>query len=69
MRKVRTSKASVSIDSCTELRKKQFSGKKSIVNDTHRKKAPINKVPALTKSINKNIWTVGTSNQLFMRGF
>ena len=69
MRKVRTSKVCISIDSCMELRKTQFSGKKSIVKDTHRKKAPINKAPALTKSINKNIWAVGTSNQLFMRGF
>ena len=69
MRKVRTSKVCVSIDSCMELRKTQFSGKKSIVKDTHRKKAPINKAPALTESINKNIWAVGTSNQLFMRGF
>ena len=34
--------------------------------DTHREKAPSNKIPALTKTI--NIWVVGTSNQLFIRG-
>ena len=36
--------------------------------DTHKEKAPSNKTPALTKSMNLNIWVVGTSNQLFMRG-
>ena len=34
--------------------------------DTHREKASSNKIPALTKTI--NIWVVGTSNQLFIRG-
>ena len=28
-------------------------------------KEPLNKTPALTKSKNKDIWVVGTSNQLF----
>ena len=36
--------------------------------DTHREKAPSNKTPALTKSMNMDIWVVGTSNQLFKRG-
>ena len=36
-------------------------------NDTHREKAPSNKTPALTKSMNMEIWVVGTSNQLFIR--
>ena len=36
--------------------------------DTHREKTPSNKTPALTKSANMDIWVVGTSNQLFMRG-
>ena len=36
--------------------------------DTHREKAPSNKTPALTKSTNMDIWVVGTSNQLFVRG-
>ena len=35
--------------------------------DTHREKAPSNKTPALTKNTNRDIWVVGTSNQLFMR--
>ena len=36
--------------------------------DTHREEAPSNKAPALTRSINMDIWVVGTSNQLVMRG-
>ena len=67
MKKVITSKASISMDSCTELRKKQFF--LSIAKDTRRKKTPINKIPVLTKSMNMDIWVVGTSNQLFIRGF
>ena len=36
--------------------------------DTHRKKAPSNKTPALRKSKNMGVWAVGTSNQLFIGG-
>ena len=36
--------------------------------DTYREKAMSNKTPALTKSTNMDIWAVGTSNQLFMKG-
>ena len=36
--------------------------------DTHWEKAPSNKTPALTKSMNMDSWVVGTSNQLFRRG-
>ena len=36
--------------------------------DTHREKAPLNKTSALTESTNMDIWVVGTSNQLFIRG-
>ena len=37
--------------------------------DTHREKAPSNKVTtALTKSTNMGIWVVGTTNQLFISG-
>ena len=36
--------------------------------DTHREKAPSNKTPALTKNMNMDIWVVGTSNELFIRG-
>ena len=38
------------------------------VKDNHREKAPSNKTPALTGSINMDIWVVGTSNHLFVRG-
>ena len=31
-------------------------------------KAPSNKTPAFTKSMNIDIWVVVTSNQLFIRG-
>ena len=36
--------------------------------DTHREKAPPNETPTPSKSINMDIWVVGTSNQLFIRG-
>ena len=39
------------------------------INDTHREKAPSNKTPTLSKIKNMDIWVVGTSNQLFIRGF
>ena len=38
------------------------------VKDTHREKTPSNKTPALRKSTNMSVWTVGTLNQLFIRG-
>ena len=38
-------------------------------NDTHREKAPSNKTPVLMKSMNMEIWVVGTSNQFFIRSF
>ena len=37
------------------------------LKDTHRKKAPSNKTPALTKCTNMGIWFVGISNQFFIR--
>ena len=36
------------------------------VKDTHRKKVHSNKTSTLLKSINMNIWVIGTSNQLFI---
>ena len=39
-----------------------------ILKDTHRVKAPSNKTPEITKSINMDIWVVGTSNQLIIKG-
>ena len=39
---------------------------KKIFKDTHREKAPSNKIPAFTKIINIDIWVVGTSNQLYI---
>ena len=41
---------------------------KCFVKDAHSEKAPSNKIPALTKSMNMGIWNVGLSNQLFIRG-
>ena len=38
------------------------------IMDTHREKAPSNKTPALTKSMNTDIWVVHTSKKLFVRG-
>ena len=37
--------------------------------DTHRKNAPSNKTPVLTKSMKMDNWVVGTSNQLFSKRF
>ena len=37
------------------------------IMDTHREKAPSNKTPALTKSMNTDIWVVGTLNQEVLR--
>ena len=39
-----------------------------LVKGTHREKAPSNKTPALTKGIDIDICTVGTSKQLIIRG-
>ena len=36
--------------------------------DTHSEKASWNKTPALSGSMNMDIWVVGTSNQLFITG-
>ena len=41
---------------------------KALIKDTHKEKSPSNKTPAITKSKNMVIWTLGTSNQLFIRG-
>ena len=38
------------------------------LKDTHKKKPPPNKSAALTKSMNMDIWVVGISDQLFIRG-
>ena len=39
-----------------------------LIKDIHREKAPSNETPAFTKSTNMDIWIVGTTNQLFIRG-
>ena len=36
--------------------------------DTHKEKASSNKTPALKKGTNMGVWTIGASNQLFIRG-
>ena len=45
-------------------------GKNSYIcfKDTQREKSPSNKAPALTSSMNMDIWVVAISNQLFIRG-
>ena len=40
----------------------------SFLKDTHMEKSPSKKTTRRSKSINMDIWVVGTSNQLFMRG-
>ena len=40
---------------------------KRAFKDTHREKAPPNKTPTLSKSMNMDMSVVGTSNQLFIR--
>ena len=39
-----------------------------VIKDTHKEKALSNKTLALRGSANMGVWTVGTLNQLFMRG-
>ena len=51
----------------TEISKFYFEGN-TFVKDTHREKTPSNKSPELTKSMNMNIWVVGTSNALSIKG-
>ena len=38
------------------------------LKDAHRENAHTNETPVLTKSMNMDIWVVGTSNQSFLRG-
>ena len=38
-----------------------------LFKDTYREKAPSNKNPTLSKSMNMDIWLFGTSNQLLIR--
>ena len=45
-------------------RKKTF---RKRFKDTHREKTSLNKTPVLTKSMNMDIWIVGTIKQLFVR--
>ena len=42
--------------------------KLNALKDTHKEKTPLNKTYSLTKSMNMEIWLVGTLNQLFIRG-
>ena len=37
--------------------------------DTHRENRPSNKTQALTRSMNMDIWVIGTLNEIFKRGF
>ena len=40
----------------------------SIIKDTQGKKAPSSKTPTLSKSTDIDVWMVGISNQIFIRG-
>ena len=40
-----------------------------VLKDTLMEITPLNKTLALRKSTTKDVWAVGTSNQLFTRGF
>ena len=40
----------------------------AVIKDTHKEKVLSNKTPVLTKNMNIDIWVVGTSNQLLIRG-
>ena len=42
--------------------------KKTFLKDAQKEKAPSNKTPVLTKSMNMGIWVVGRSNHLFVIG-
>ena len=54
---------------CTELNDLLNKSKKiKRFKDTHKEKAPSNRTPTLSKSMNMGIWVVGTSHQLFTRG-
>ena len=37
------------------------------IKNSHREKAPSNKTQPLTKTMNMDIWVVGTVNQFFIR--
>ena len=41
---------------------------KILVKDTHKENTLSNKTQAPSKTINIDIWIIGTSNQLFIRG-
>ena len=52
-----------------KTKKKYYKDRRlSDVEDTHREKAPSNYTPVLTKRMNMDIWVVGISNQIFIRG-
>ena len=40
----------------------------NLLKDTRKEKVPSDKTPVITKSMNMDIWLVGTSNQLFISG-
>ena len=46
----------------------EFGAKNQNYLRTHMEIAPSNKTPALKKSTNMGVWSVGTLNQLFIRG-
>ena len=53
---------------CKCINKKKTSAPRKALKDTHRENPVINKTQALTKSMNMDIWVIGTLNQQFIRG-
>ena len=56
--------AKTDVEKCKACREKL----KILLKHPYRQKAPSKKTPALTKSMNMGIWSVGTGNQLFIWG-
>ena len=54
--------AKTDVEKCNACREKL----KILLKHPYRQKAPSKKTPALTKSMNMGIWSVGTANQLFI---
>ena len=55
---------------CNEKKKRKPYDRSAfgLIKDTHREKAPTNKTPTLSESMNMDIWVVDISNQPLVRG-
>ena len=59
---------SVEVLNRQKFQDKQYVRLFETLEDTKREITPSNKTPALTESMNMDIWLLGASNQLFIRG-